>query len=397
MLFYRRVEMSSSTPIENSSVIKERLYSKVPEWVKNEIVTENQRLNEMRLNDEKKQNTISIECFLENDFYIEKNVLSLIQNYENKFFSIEMDKRTTAVKDLKKLLVNICTSINDSIYGKNDEQHVKEMQLREALCLNILLDEKQHEKRPAFYWLLGQRVDTSLSGSTGRCSYFIKSLLNEPEENLFKLISNCNKANKCVLILTKNTDRWRIGDEYEPLRIVAKFYDRSFQIHEVSFTFAKCTTVKEVKKEISELLLIELNIDNKEGANSITYESLVFNLLASKVKKNNDKISLEASLYDHKSLSEMSIKNEDIITIESSIQDENFFKNHGDLKPFDVSSKLVCGLGELKVHTINLVIKPDELDKADFTSKEIKIEGMFFYKDFTMVAMVYLTFFYLRY
>ena len=38
----------------------------------------------MRLNAEKKQNTISVECYLENDFYTEKNVLSMIQNYENK-------------------------------------------------------------------------------------------------------------------------------------------------------------------------------------------------------------------------------------------------------------------------------------------------------------------------
>ena len=378
MLFYRRVKappLLQKEHLENYSDIKEQLYSKVPEWVKNEIITENQRLSEIRLNAEKKINTITIECFLENDFYTEKNVLSLIQNYENKSFSIEIDKRSTTVRDLKELLVNICTSINDTVYNKYDEQHVKEMQYREALCLNILLDEKKH----AFNWLLGQRVDTSISGTSGRCNYFIKSLLNRPEDNVSQLISNCNKANKCVLILTKNVDKWRIGDEYEPLRIIAKFYDRSFQIHEVSYTFAKCTTIKEVKKEISELLLNELNKDNIEDStkvNSITYESLVFNLLTSKGKKNNDKILLEAALYDQKSLSEMSIKNEDIITIESSIQDENFFKNGGDLKAFATSSKLVCELGELKVNTINLVIKPDELNVADFTSKEIKIEGL---------------------
>jgi len=72
----------------------------------------------------------------------------------------------------------------------------------------------------------------------------------------------------------------------------------------------------------------------------------------------------------------MSIKNEDIITIESSIQDENFFKNGTDLKAFASSNKLVCGLGELKVNTINLVFKPEELSNVDFTPKEIKIEGL---------------------
>jgi hypothetical protein len=384
MLFYRRVPIATSPSDEkfegNSADIREKLYSKVPEWFKNEIKVENQRLNEMRINAEKKQNTVTVECFLENDFYYDKNVLNLMQNLENKSFSLEIDKRSTNVKDLKELLVGVCTSINDSIHSKHGEQHNKEMQNREAICLNVLFDETKNKNEPSFYWLLCQRVDMSVSGSSGRCSYFIKTILDKDEENVFQLLSNCNKVNNCMLILSRNVEKWHIGNDYEPIRIIAKFYDKSFQIHEVSFTFAKCTTIKEVKEEISRMLLIELNMDKMDDSNnfnSITYQSLIFNLLATKGnRKNNENVLLESSLFDQKSLSEMSIKNEDIITIESSIQDENFFKNGSDLKAFASSNKLVCGLGELKVNTINLVFKPDELSNVDFTPKEIKIEGL---------------------
>ena len=128
MLFYRRVPIATSPPSDekfedNSVDIREKLYSKVPEWFKNEIKAENQRLNDMRINADKKQNTVTVECFLENDFYYDKNVLNLMQNLENKSFSSEIDKRSTTVKDLKQLLVSVCTSINDSVHSKHGEEH----------------------------------------------------------------------------------------------------------------------------------------------------------------------------------------------------------------------------------------------------------------------------------
>jgi hypothetical protein len=180
---------------------------------------------------------------------------------------------------------------------------------------------------------LAQRVDVSSSGSSGRYAYYIKELLSLMEsDNVSQIISNCNKANKCILVLAKSLDKWEhtIGEPYQPIRIIAKFYDKSFNIHEVSFTFTKCTLIKEVKEEISQLLLIELNVENEVP---ILFESLVFNLVASNNKKksnrHHDKLLLESSLYDHKSLDDLSVDNEDLITIETTqtaqIDDESCF------------------------------------------------------------------------
>ena len=150
------------------------------------------------------------------------------------------------------------------------------------------------------------KVDT---GSSGRFSYFIESLLNDEKENIAQVISN-NKKHEYLFILSKKCDVWPIGPEYEPMRIVVKFFDKSFKINEVSFTFTKCSLITHVKEEISQILLCDLN----EGSEKkFELSNLIFTLVQA---NKNEKTVLEASQYDHKSLSDALIKNGDCITIE---------------------------------------------------------------------------------
>ena len=252
MLFYRR--RATNTATSQVATNKDQLYARVPEWLRSEVATENRKLHELRLDQEKKQYSISVDCFLESDFYTEKRVLCLRPNCETKAFALALDKRSTCVGQLKELLVQVCTSINDDTLRSRDEGFARDMKERESFCLNLLFDEAAD-----FHWLLAQRVDTSVGGSSGRFNYFVKARLDNEVENVYELMSRCNKAHKCILILSKYADIWNVGDEYEPVRIVAKFYDSSFCVQEVSFTFVKCTSIREVKEEISQLLLAELN------------------------------------------------------------------------------------------------------------------------------------------
>ena len=323
-----------------------------------------------------------MDCYIENDFYCEKNILNMKENCENKAFSLDLDKRSTRVSHLKQLLITRCTDIDDT-RSKLGDEYMDEMRRREQICLNTLFD----ESASAFCWMLAQRVDTSASGSSGRFSYYIKALLEKSSENLSQLISSCNKANKTILILCKHADKWPIGDQYEPVRLVARFYDRAFTIHEVSFTFAKCTLLKQVKEEIGKMLLAELNHNLGEGAacEPVDLSTLVFNLVTPKSKKSNDKLTLEASACDHKTLAEMGIRHEDIIVVESPADNENMFKgNEANANNLLASASATSSLtkailesGEIKVSIFNLVIRHDELSKADFTPKEIKVEGWF--------------------
>ena len=100
-------------------------------------------------------------------------------------------------------------------------------------------------------------------------------------------------------------------------------------------------------------------------------------MTTAKGKKSNEKILLESNAFDHKSLNDISVKNEDIITIESSVENENFFKNEKGLNTLQTTAnKVNWDSGEMKINALNLVIRHEELSKANFSAKEIKVEGM---------------------
>ena len=144
MLFYRRKVVDSKDKNRNEHV------SKIPEWLRNEISKENLALNEKRVEFENRINKIRVECYLENDFYCEQNVLNLKQQYEHKSFQIDIDKRSTNLEALKEALVKICTEQETN--QTNLDDHSKDMQKRKEAVLNNLFDESPT------YWLLAKKV-----------------------------------------------------------------------------------------------------------------------------------------------------------------------------------------------------------------------------------------------
>jgi hypothetical protein len=292
MLFYRR--KSSKKPNEKSySAIDQ-----IPSWLKLEISKENNLLQLKREDYETKLNSVRISCYLETDFYLEKNILNLRPEFEACPLSIYIDKRSTNVNNLKELLVKYCTEQESD----KPTEHDKFMQNRKETSLNIVFDNQP------FYWLLAIRVDTS--NNSGRYNYFIKSILSNEDENFFNLISSYNRLDyKPILILSKQFDQWPIGDNYEPIRIVAKFLnDKSLEINEISFTFCKGTQVKEMKNEIISYLF-ENSLDIMESSLSFNY-----------VKKVTEKVYLDRENYDKKTLGDLNMKNGDLITIESNVE-----------------------------------------------------------------------------
>lgn len=247
MLFYRR----KSTHIQKESI--REYYEKIPKWLMDEIQKENVELNLKRDEYEKSLNEIKVEFYLETDFYLEKNILNLNQQCENQKFLLSIDKRSTIVNDLKEILIKYCIEQNKT--SKMNDSEIKECQQRKESCLNLLFDEKP------IHFLLVNRVDTS---NSGRFSYFVHSLLNEPSENVYKLI-NATKSKDCVLVLSKSPDLWPIGDDFEPVRIVFKFFNNNFEIREMSCTFIKSTPIKLVKEEILSTMLAENCINNELG------------------------------------------------------------------------------------------------------------------------------------
>ena len=170
-----------------------------------------------------------------------------------------------------------------------------------------------------------------------------------------------------MFILSKKCDVWPIGPEYEPMRIVVKFFDKSFKINEVSFTFTKCSLITHVKEEISQILLCDLN----EGSEKkFELSNLIFTLVQA---NKNEKTVLEASQYDHKSLSDALIKNGDCITIELKDFDKILDKNQSDQAILTTITQ-INAKDLVKINVINLIIKPSELGAANFSANELNVE-----------------------
>lgn len=275
----------------------------------NEIKEENSKLNQKRSDFEKKVNSFQVDCYLDTDFYIDQSVLNLNHQCENKEFKLEIEKQISSVNSLKETLINLCTDTQMSSPSADDKHQI---QLRKEAFLNILLEEPDKCN-----FLLVIRVDTSsnksgnLNSTGGRYSYFVKALLNEKTENFFKLLTPNNNY-KPLLVLSKHCDIWPIGDEYEPIRIVIKF-DHA----EISYTFNKCTLIKQIKEVISTDYISTHNATSTEPIteNSITYKLSKKKATGSK-NDSDESILLTCSEFDHKSLHDIQAKNGDSIVVE---------------------------------------------------------------------------------
>lgn len=282
MLFYRRKAL---IPSENADIL--------PEWLSNELSMANSKILASRLDAEKQENLISLDCFLNQDFYLDTNVLNMHQQFESKAIKIEVDKRSTTVKDLNEILVNICTDEASTID-----------QIRKESCLNVLF-----EGAP-FYWLLCQRVNTSSTPDNSvdnvQCSYYVKSVLDNENMNIYEAVSK-NVANS-LIVLSKHLDVWPIGEDYEPIRILVKYFDSRFHVTETSYTFTKSTLIKDVREIIS----------NDYLANQKSDLSLKLTLIK-KASKGGENGQLLTVYEEAKRLCDLGVQNGDFITIEENL------------------------------------------------------------------------------
>lgn len=215
MLFYRR---KSILQAQNSK-------KNLPEWLLNEINQENISINLKRTEKEKKNTNMLVDVCLHTDFYLDINVLKLHQQFETKKIGLNIDTSCTMVKDLKELLVN---------YGMDES--TKADQIRKESVLNMMFNDVP------FYWFHCKK-------STNNSSFYIKEILENDSRKISDIIAS--KSSNSLLVLSIYKNAWPIGDEYEPINIIVKFYDKQFQVTSSSYTFAKCTLVKKVREIVS--------------------------------------------------------------------------------------------------------------------------------------------------
>lgn len=242
MLFYRRSALRYSN--ESKESWGKKHLEKIPKWLIDEIYKENELLERKRLEFDSSLNNIPIEVYLDTDFYLEKNVLNLHEHLERQSMKIYVEKKNTKVKDLNEILIKRCTDESTEVIERKEK------------LLKVLVE--------PHHFLLVCRVDTSTSG---RFSYFVKSKLHEPNAILYESIAK-TKSKECVLVLAKRFDMWPVGDDFEPVRVVFKFYNKRFEVRDISCTFTKSTTVKFLKDEISNIIMSE-KLNDKFGRNMI--------------------------------------------------------------------------------------------------------------------------------
>ncbi len=265
MLFYRRKSNTKSSR-QNQLVLQP--------WLLQEISNQNEALNQSREEYEISLNSHKIQCYLDTDFYLEKSILNLNHQSENKQFTLLVDKINAKVSDLRELLVKQCIEPSAD----------SDIQARRETCLNMLFDDAS-----PFDWLLAKRVNTSTRSD--RFSFHVKSIIDKSsppnDNNLYRLIS---AEKDLFLILSKHSDKWPMGDDYEPVRVVFKFFDKNLQIKEISYTFVKSTPIRDLKREMSSFLVnsqtdYELGLTNEEIEKMALDYNYMFSLIRSDRKK----------------------------------------------------------------------------------------------------------------
>ena len=366
MLFYRKKELSKSS--KDVSTL-------LPEWLKAEIDNENRRLQEMRQEYEKSLNALKVECFLDTDFYLDRNILYLKKAYQNKSFDIFCDKRCDTAENLKELMTKFCTEPVES------EKTDQEIQERKEKCLNLLFDDTQ------FNWLLVERIQ-----GLSEQYYHIKKILSEPLELISQIV---NDSQNLLLVMTNNFDKMPIGEEFLPISIWFKYYDQNFEIKQKPFTFILSTLIKQVKIELGSYLLnfqsdFQLSLSDEDLKN-LSSQSFTFNLI--KFKPNSiinteenrtETILLDQLNYDQKTIKELNIHHGDIITVESEDLVNQFFDTKVDLNS---QKSETCPFKLIKVNVINFLGSENELKSGNIQNCELFIEDTEIVKNVRIIAM----------
>jgi ubiquitin carboxyl-terminal hydrolase 40 len=308
MLFYRRKNQ------ELKQNFAEKDTKKVPNWLIEEIRQKNEAIRTQRQIYDKNIYELNVKFYLDINFFVSHPNKVLKTQNEASFISIKLDKRDK-ISDLKEKLVTYCTSIENN-------------ELNETI-LNYILSSDNLK-----YLLCKQNPHEY---------YYISKILDENET-----LSNFQQ--NCSIILSNNSDSFCIGDSYEPIKLIIKYYydDETInykKFNEFSELFTKQTTIKEIKDQLA-----DVSCNNKKQIKLVSIE------------KNKKTILNRQFGIDTKRLSEFEIKNNDYLIIENDgdNDDEMIKTSEKSLKNKDSIDK-----EQITIEIVNFIENSTSDDLAD--------------------------------
>ena len=348
MLFYRRKNTSTNS-LTNTTTDQDQSHliahhEKVPDWIRQEIESENKSLALKRETYEDQVNKFNIDCHMESDFYLDQDVLNM-QQYENRPFTLAVDKRTTTIGQLRECLVNSCTEY----LTKKSNTPGEVVERREELFLNTLLDQSI-----TLHWLLCCRVEGS--GDDGTAGYFIKTVLDNENENVHQaMTSNAYKNSKSILMISKDKSKWPVGESYLPIRLVVKYFNNETQLRETSFTFTRATLISKLKETISEFILSEnqklFGVQALVDGQQLSALDMRFSYTQRAYLVQNEKVLLTETFMD-KTLDEVWLRNGDFIIVETFMNiDESLLQKNAINQHLNPGSKAA----NVKTYKIKMV------------------------------------------
>ena len=319
MLFYRR----------KSQELKKRIIDEeskqVPSWLIEEIRQKNEALRAQRQIYDKNIYELNVKFYLDINFVVsEPNKILKIQN-DASFCCFKIDKRDK-VCDLKEKLVSYCTSIENN-------------ELNETILNYILTSDNLK------YLLCKQ--------NPLECHYISKILDNN------ETLSNFQQ-NYSIILSNNNDSAFCIGDQYEPIKLIIKYYydDEAInykKFNEFSEIFTKQTTIKEIKDQLA-----DVSLNNKKEIKLVSIEK-------------NKKIILNRQFgIDTKHLSEYEIKNNDYLIVDNGEGEEDDELRKTTTK--SVKKQSNDNKEQITIEIVNFIENPASHDHLDDSLKYTQIE-----------------------
>ncbi len=337
MLFYRRKndKMRVNGDIVGKKIVSDKS-KQVPSWLLNEIIQKNEQLQAERRIYDKDLNEISVRFYLDINFIVSQpNKVLQLQNEAN-FICLTIDKRDK-IEDLKEKLVNYCTSIENN--------HVSETILNYILSSQYLKYLSCKQNQFGFH--------------------YISKILSENED-----FSNFQQNS--TIILSNNSDSFYIGEQYEPIKLIIKYYyddentsgDNFKRFNEFSELFTKQTTIKEIIQQLT-----DFTSNNKKQLTLVLLE------------KNKKIILNRQNGQETKLLSEYQAKNGDYLIIDD---EDNFVKATTTSNPVAAHNK-----DQITVEIVNFVNQDANSidDSMKFTQIELSINSTDHASDVKILAI----------
>ena len=327
MLFYRRKTQAKSNLYEMN---KEK---QVPNWLIEEVKQKNEALRSQRELFDKNVNEITVKFYLDINFTVSRpNKVLKIENEAN-FIKIRINKRDK-ICDLKEKLLSYCTSVENNEINETFLNYILSSDdLKYLLC----------KQNPLEY-------------------HYISRSLGENE-------TFSNFQQNFSIILSNNSESFPIGDEYEPIKVIIKYYyedetetdDKKKlgfkRFNEFSELITKQTTVKDIKDQLA-----DVSCNNRKQITLVLMEK-------------NKKIIINREFgLDAKLLSEYQIKNNDYIVIDNDNEDD--FKFEANTNTKNTQTTPTSYKEQIMLEIVNFVektTKKEDDDATKYTQIEIPV------------------------